>query len=716
MIKMMPFFHNGPLGPWKMPKEYATEDKPTGKPSTSLESEPDSVSFEPAGKETCSKDPMKMKSNRRESAPQLSPAPLREANGSCAGTPEQRESPQKRGVKGKLKEFFNISGGIRKTDPKEKDTKKKEDMKKKEDKPLTAEQIVELIEDDKLFDAAQYLIALERGFHTDCSGKSEEELTRDRDEVEKAYELLKQKVFSIIRDSIIIVKKRPELLQHAVKALIEQENEDEKYKSEKPFDKILSSRPRKWKELWMDTVKKSTDERMKEIKGTTENLSTTALNFLHMGKTMKKDLTIVVQHIKQLYPLQFNVCSAYAECYHDYFASQVEMIAEFELEDKDVYLILSWVQNLYPNDIIKNPILKNDLEGAKLGSLLPAKQIKQLEAKYLCNEVANVKNWLGKTLELEIRRWTEEKEPEKPEKYFHNELDFHVLQTIHGGQKRAEEITPDLGKQASTILLVELSTFLKSYKKALEEFKEKNRQHRYFKETIIANVNNCASFRTHAEKTVSTPDDTKASILATLNEIENSAYNVLLQDLFLELKPLFKKFTQNKWACTESIMEEILKTTSSSLSEFHTLRDPFYKGIMEKIHIHLVREYIVRLMKKRVTLKTPELQQNLAKCITNDASLLQTFCTKNGSEATWLDSVLPKLAEIIRLQDSSAMKIEVAMLAKTYPDISKKHLAAILYIKGNLTNSEIKSVQSYLDQSGAPTTSRTPLFSAIKVS
>uniref|UniRef100_A0A7M4FBP8 TNF alpha induced protein 2 n=1 Tax=Crocodylus porosus TaxID=8502 RepID=A0A7M4FBP8_CROPO len=677
MIKMMPFFHSSPLGPWKTSKGYTTEDESTGKPSTSLESEPDSVSLEPAGEETCSKDPMKVTSDRRHSAPQHSPAPLREANGTCAGTPEQRESPQKKGVKGKLKEFFNISGGIKRTDPKEKDTKKKED------KPLTAEQIVELIDDDRLFDAAQHLIVLERGLHTDCSGKSEEELTRDRDEVESAYERLKQKVFSIIRDSITIAKERPELLQRAVKALIEQENEDEKYRSEKPFDKTLSSRPRKWKELWMDTVKKSTDERMKAIKGTTENLSTTALNFLHMGKTMKKDLTIVVQHIKQLYPPQFNVCSAYAECYHNYFVSQVEMIAEFELEDKDVYLILSWVQNLYPNDIIKNPILKNDLEGAKLGSLLPAKQIRQLEAKYLCNEMATVKSWLAKTLELEIRKWTEEKEPEKPEKYFHNELDFHVLQTIHGGQKRAEEITPDLGKQASVILLVELSTFLK---------------------------------RTHAEKTVSTPDDTKASILTTLNEIENSAYNVLLQDLFLELKPLFKKFTQNKWACTEGIMEEILETTSSSLLQFHTLRDPFYKDVMEKIHVHLVREYIVRLMKKRVTLKTPELQQNLAKCITNDASLLQTFCTKNGSAATWLDSALPKLAEIIRLQDSSATKIEVAMLAKTYPDISKKHLAAILYIKGNLTNSEVKSIQSYLDQSAALTTSRTPLFSAIKVS
>ncbi|CAM5151945.1 unnamed protein product [Natator depressus] len=710
MIKMMHFFNSSPVGMDKISKDCVTGVKLPGKPSTSSESEPDIVSIESAVEETQPKDQMKTESQGQDSVLGDSHEPSTEANESCPHSSECRDSPKKKkkGIKGKLKDAFsNFWGG------------QKIENLIENDGALTAEQIREHLESDHFFDATKQLIALEWALYSNLNGKSEEELSREQSEVESLYELLRCKVFSIIKNSIILAPANPKLLRHAVYTIEEQEVEDEKYKSEKLPDKIVSYRPRKWREVWMDTVKQSVADRMKDIQRTScaENLSTTAHCLLHMGRTMKEDMTTVVECIKQHYHAQFNVCSTYAECYHSYFSSQLQQIADFELGDKDTYLLLTWVQNLYPNDIRKNSILVKELDEAKLGSLLPPKMIKQLEATYLYNEAASVKNWLAKSLEMEVKRWTEEKEPEKLDGRFHSELAIDVIQTIHGGQKRAAEITPELGNQLSIVLLVELSTFLKSYKKALEEFKEKNKQHGYFKAMIIANINNCMNFRDHTEKTTtSAQDSTRLKILATLREIENSGYDELLQDLFLELKPIFRKFTQSKWLSCSETMDEIIQATSNHLSEFKTLLDPFYQGIMEKIHGHLVREYIVRLMKKKVSLKTPELQQNLSKLISAHASHLQSFCKEKGSEATWLDSALPKLAEIIILQDSSAIKIEVAILANTYPDISKKHLAAILYIKGNLPNSEVRSILSILDISTKSTTSCEPLFSAIRIS
>ncbi|XP_053882966.1 tumor necrosis factor alpha-induced protein 2 [Malaclemys terrapin pileata] len=716
MIKMMPFFNNSPFGTGKISKDCITGVKPPGKPSTSSESEPDTVSIESAVEETQSKDQMKTESQGQDSALGDSHAPSTEANGSCSHSSECRDSPKRKkgGIKEKLKDAFsNFRGGQKIANLTEKDGAVTDN------KPLAVEQIREHLESDQFFNANQQLMALEWALYNNISDKSEEELSREQREVESLYELLKCKVFSIIKNSISLAPANPKLLRHAVYTIEEQEVADEKYKSEKPSDKIVSYRPRKWKEVWMDTVKQSVADRMKDIQRTSsaENLSTTALCFLHMGRTMKEDMITVVECIKQHYHAQFNVCSTYAECYHGYFSSQLQLIAEFELGDKDVYLLLTWVQNLYPNDIRKNSILVKELDEAKLGSLLPPKMIKQLEAKYLYNEAASVKNWLAKSLEMEVQRWTEEREPEKLDGHFHSELAIDVIQTIHGGQRRAAEITPELGKQLSIVLLVELSTFLKSYQKALEEFKEKNRPHSYFKAMIIANINNCMIFRDHTEKTTpSAQDSTRLKILGTLSEIENIGYDVLLQDLFLELKTIFRKFTQSKWLSGNETMDEIIQATSNHLSEFKTLRDPFYQGIMEKIHGHLVKEYIVRLMKKKVSLKTPELQQNLSNLISAHASHLQSFCKEKGSKATWLDSALPKLAEIIRLQDSNSIKIEVATLASTYSDISKKHLAAILYIKGNLPSSEVRSILNILDVSTNSTTSCESLFSAIKIS
>lgn len=41
-------------------------------------------------------------------------------------------------------------------------------------------------------------------------------------------------------------------------------------------------------------------------------------------------------------------------------------------------------------------------------------------------------------------------------------------------------------------------------------------------------------------------------------------------------QPMYKKFTENKWDSSSEIMNEIIKTTSKHISDFQTLKDPFY--------------------------------------------------------------------------------------------------------------------------------------------
>lgn len=205
---------------------------------------------------------------------------------------------------------------------------------------------MDLLGEQKLCDAIQHLFVLEKSL----SSKSEEELNTSQKDIENVYEILKHKVFSTLKDSVLLAKTNPDLLQQAVEALKEQEKEDQNYMSENPPDQNIQFRPRKWKELWMATVKESVEARMKDTSRTprTENLSAVGQNLLHMGKTMKEDLTVVAKYINKLYPPEFNVFSVYAEFYHNYFATQAKKDAESHLEDKDIYLLLSWVHNFYP--------------------------------------------------------------------------------------------------------------------------------------------------------------------------------------------------------------------------------------------------------------------------------------------------------------------------------------------------------------------------------
>uniref|UniRef100_A0A2R9A070 Tumor necrosis factor alpha-induced protein 2 n=1 Tax=Pan paniscus TaxID=9597 RepID=A0A2R9A070_PANPA len=437
--------------------------------------------------------------------------------------------------------------------------------------------------------------------------------------------------------------------------------------------------------------------------------------FLHLGRTMKEDLEAVVERLKPLFPAEFGVVAAYAESYHQHFAAHLAAVAQFELCERDTYMLLLWVQNLYPNDIINSPKLVGELQGMGLGSLLPPRQIRLLEATFLSSEAANVRELMDRALELEARRWAEDVPPQRLDGYCHSELAIDIIQITSQAQAKAESITLDLGSQIKRVLLVELPAFLRSYQRAFNEFLERGKQLTNYRANVIANINNCLSFRMSMEQNWQVPQDTLSLLLGPLGELKSHGFDTLLQNLHEDLKPLFKRFTHTRWAAPVETLENIIATVDTRLPEFSELQGCFREELMEALHLHLVKEYIIQLSKGRLVLKTAEQQQQLAGYILANADTIQHFCTQHGSPATWLQPALPTLAEIIRLQDPSAIKIEVATYATCYPDFSKGHLSAILAIKGNLSNSEVKRIRSILDVSmGAQEPSR-PLFSLIKV-
>ncbi|ELW47189.1 Tumor necrosis factor alpha-induced protein 2 [Tupaia chinensis] len=414
-------------------------------------------------------------------------------------------------------------------------------------------------------------------------------------------------------------------------------------------------------------------------------------------------------------PAEFDVVATYAQRYHQHFAAHLAALAQFELCERDTYMLLVWVQNLYPNDILNSPKLAGELQAARLGSLLPPNQTRLLEATFLSNEVANVKELMARALAMESQRWVLDEAPHRLDGHCHSELAIDIMQIISQGQDKAEYITPDLGLQTKQVLLVELAALLRSYQRTFDEFLERGRHLRNFRANIMASINSCLAFRTSMEQKWQLPQAPPSHLLDPLNELKNHGFDTLLQSLFVDLKPLFKKFTQTRWAAPEETLEEIMATVGGRLPEFSELQDCFRQELMAAVHLHLVKEYIIRLSKRRLVLKTAEQQQQLAKHILANAKAIQDFCTQNGSSATWLQPALPTLAEVIRLQDPSAIKVEVATYATCYPDFSKGHLSAILTIKGNLSNSDVKGIRSILDVSSGLQEPSRALFSLIKV-
>ncbi|XP_003463149.1 tumor necrosis factor alpha-induced protein 2 [Cavia porcellus] len=579
----------------------------------------------------------------------------------------------------------------------------------------TVEELKAALDDGRL-EVAGSLLALEQELVALAMAGSldAEELVQRQSKVEALYTLLRDQVLGLLRQPLDAA---PERLRQALAIVVEQEHADQRAAEAGPgVTTLVTTRPRCWLQQWRHGVAVVASERMgaRPAAGA-EGLSEMEGTFLHMGRTMKEDLEAVVERLRPLFPAEFDVMATYARSYHEHFVTHVAALTQFELCERDTYLLLLWVQNLYPNDILKSPKLAGDLQGISLGSLLSPRQIQTLEAMFLSNEAANVKELMARALELESQRWDQDVAPQKLDGRCHSELAIDIIQIVSQGQAKAENITPSLGLQMKQILLVELATFLRSYQRTFDEFLERGKQLRNYRANVIANINNCPAFRTSMEQNWQAIQDPRSHLLDPLRELKSHSFDTLLQSLFLDLKPLFKRFTKTRWAAPAETLEEILTTVGGQLPQFQELQDGCWEELMEAVHLHLVKEYIVCLCKRPLVLKTAEQQQQLARHILANAEAIQHFCMQNGSPANWLHPALPTLAEIIRLQDPSAIKMEVATYATSYPDFSKGHLSAILAIKGNLSSSDAKSIRNILDLDTGTRAPSRPLFSLIKL-
>ncbi|XP_063804575.1 tumor necrosis factor alpha-induced protein 2 [Pseudophryne corroboree] len=573
---------------------------------------------------------------------------------------------------------------------------------------ITAEDIEEQIEKNRFWDASKNLIAMENGILS----PEEDILLQDKKEVLKSlYEKLSTAVFTVIKDSI--TETQGDLLYQAVQAIVEEEKEDSKYISDSGSVKGNSQRPKQWKTKWENEIKQSVVERIDNLPEASLNevSSTFAQTFITLGKTFKKDLTHVVTHLKPCYPEEFDICNTYAQHYHRLISSQMEdIISEFELDDKDIFFLLCWVKNIYPNNILKDPTLVGHIDESKLKRLLAPHKIRQFEANYLSYEVDSVKTFMSKSLDLEFERWKSGNEPEMLGDYYHSELHIDVIQYYNGGIQRTAEIQLKI----VPYLARELEDFLKRYKRLFSEYLEKNKTQTFYRAISIANINCCLHFREFIHKDSQLQSRVQRDMQSIVVELEDLIYDALFQDLFVELKSHFRKMSQGNGLCSHQTMTDIVRITDKFVSPLKTLCTPCYQDMISKIHKHLVKEYLARLLKKKVSHKNAAQLQTLANQINENAKLIDEFFAFHNSREDWLKPAVLKVAEIIRLQDLSAIQLEVATLVQAYPDIRNKQIEAILYIKGNLTRQETKSILKIVDSIERRLSDKTRLFELIK--
>ncbi|EPY87424.1 exocyst complex component 3-like protein [Camelus ferus] len=306
------------------------------------------------------------------------------------------------------------------------------------------------------------------------------------------------------------------------------------------------------------------------------------------------------------------------------------------------------------------------LENGELGSLLSPGTLRGLEDECVTDVKAQTRAALLRVLQEDEEHWGSAED-------WSSSLAQDVCELLEEHTERAPRISQEFGERMAHCCLGGLAEFLQSFQQRVERFHENPGVRELLPDTYISrtiSLVNCGPLlRALAERLarVGPPESEPAreAAASALDRVTRLCHRVLTDLLFQELQPHFNKLMRRKWLSSSEALDGIVGTLGAKALALRRMQDEPYQE----------------------------------------------------SQASWLDAVVPRLAEVLHLEDTPSIQMEVGMLVRDYPDIRRKHVATLLDIRGlrhTVARHEILAVARDLELSegGALSPSRDHAFFA----
>ncbi|KAF1675177.1 EX3L2 protein, partial [Pygoscelis papua] len=284
-------------------------------------------------------------------------------------------------------------------------------------------------------------------------------------------------------------------------------------------------------------------------------------------------------------------------------------------------------------------------------------------------------------------------------------------QLLRAHVDRAPQITPEFGMEMAHSLLGVLVTFLHSFQRKVERFLEAPGEATPpdgATGRAIALVNCCPPFRTFVERLAQfghpESEEPRRQAHAALDKVTRLCNHVLTQRLFEDLKPYFNKLMKRKWLTSSDAFDTIVMHITSFTQKLRPLRPEPYQVLVSEVHRRVLIEYVRPLLQVRLVCTSAKMRARVAARLGDEARQLRELFSRLDSTSPWLDSVVPRLRELLVLEDTAALQMEVGVLVRDFPDVRRKHVAAVLDVRGlrgQAARQEILGVVQDLEQSEA---------------
>ncbi|XP_020505357.1 tumor necrosis factor alpha-induced protein 2 isoform X1 [Labrus bergylta] len=542
-------------------------------------------------------------------------------------------------------------------------------------------------------------------------------LTHNAEEVDKLavdYKNLKSLIFTTLRLSLSPGEISVEALTSAVKALNQVVDQDQQWK--KGNWPTPAWRHDDLKKLHESTLRSLVEDRMDNSTlphADKREMSSFQVDVNSMGRQLKDDLLLVVEVVKRCYPPEQDICNFYAGLYHQTFSSRLRKIADFGLEDKDCTFLLRWVNEYYPQ-ILQKPELSCEINAEVLGKLLPEELLKPLEEQFLSKQQEELQTYIVRVLDEAEQRWRKGEEPTREDGCFVSHVAYDIIQLVHSMVSTAATIVGDIHK--AQIITSQLKALLPSFQTFQNNVMKQNKPNS--QPIIKANLGCIQQFmELFNKKHHLFQDDVRTKCLQILTDMKQSAHTYLLKPVHVVLKPKYYLLGTSDWLKKPEVFETLLDSMEKEIQDLQGSIQSCHQELIGQLHQEVTAEYVKRLLKVKVKLKDREQQHKAYQKIKDNAESLQDLFGRMGSKEDWLNEILAKIAEVLKLQELPAIQMEVVSLGTSFPDLSEKHVSALLKLKTNVSKDNRKTVKDTLSDylKEIDNVASRPFFSKVQV-
>ncbi|XP_059187181.1 tumor necrosis factor alpha-induced protein 2 [Centropristis striata] len=606
-----------------------------------------------------------------------------------------------------------------------------EEVKPRE--PLSVLEILQLVKKRDLLLADTHILELEQECNESMAAEQPEDVTspslkdggrRKAKDVELLYEELQKELWAVVRESLRSPTAGPNL--GLVVQVLQQEEQVDREWALSEAAAPGGPRPRSLKQRWKEAVEEAADGSLPQKAEFTAGELAGYLDRLRAR--VVEDLGAAKRNVVSIYPEEYQPFQVYVQSYHQAVARRLEAITDNQLEITDIYSLLDWLHNIYNRDVLGTVCITSPFSRSELSPLLPSETVDRLELDCLNSVRAKVTTELSQVLDDEEKRWMETLHIEE----YQITLAKTVIQRLQVDLERSASINRSLGSRVAQCSLNGLADFLYSFQRKVEMFHE-GMQSGFFGENedgyvskTIALVNCCPPFRGFVQRCAqcdpSVSEDSLRRANKALDHIVQQGVRVLSERLYLHIRPFFERLVKRKWLSNTEPYEQIEALIKEYFKKYHRMDSPPHQLLVAEVHRRVVTEYLRSVMRGRIICTSMKMRKRMAGRLRDEGKQIKVLFKDLESPSSWLDSALSHISEIIQLEDVPSIQMEVGVLVREFPDVRKKHVSAILNIRGTTRQAErqeilniVKDIESSGEEGSARLTRDRAVFSEVPV-